>query len=458
MRCITCGKWFQSANAKEVTCPDCTQKARKEKLAAKNAPQPPTKSLGTSGPAQRPAPGGSRPLPSPKPKPASTGTNHWLDTYQDVKVVQPEQPRRPLSSSPGPVPRENSGHEPPNYRDRQPNYKREDNGPRGPYRDPRENKFRGSSSPYDERQHQPGPYREKEQEQRGPGNYRSPGSYRSPGNYTVPGSVGERPRLPQQREGTFSRYQRPDQRRPGIPDAPTGFRKPAKPTRPPRQAQPPKPKKEKTPPPPPFTPTPEQITQVEMRYQELATPQEFDGIRTQIAHELNIPRKAVKKIVKEFRSREHVPSWWEIQSYKGNDEELEKIKAAYRPYLPVPPIGVHKLIADSLSLKAGVVYQAIKSIRQDLKLPQYNNPDLREQEDSSLVKTTTTPVDKGTSSLSPVSEGQQLNDPSTPVDASNTAKQPAQTESEQHSQSTSPTTLQEPVSATPIDGQEHLEK
>ncbi|TMD40626.1 MAG: hypothetical protein E6I90_14490 [Chloroflexi bacterium] len=38
IRCNTCGKWFQSANAKEVTCPDCLQKARKEKMAAKAAP------------------------------------------------------------------------------------------------------------------------------------------------------------------------------------------------------------------------------------------------------------------------------------------------------------------------------------------------------------------------------------------------------------------------------------
>src|SRR4051812_30915994 len=39
MRCITCGKWFQSANAKEITCPECVQKARKDKLASKAAPQ-----------------------------------------------------------------------------------------------------------------------------------------------------------------------------------------------------------------------------------------------------------------------------------------------------------------------------------------------------------------------------------------------------------------------------------
>ena len=70
MRCTTCGKWFQSANAKEVTCPDCVQKARKEKLAAKTAPPSSIKSgQGTMS--------SKKPLPPP-PKPATSGTSHWL--------------------------------------------------------------------------------------------------------------------------------------------------------------------------------------------------------------------------------------------------------------------------------------------------------------------------------------------------------------------------------------------
>src|SRR5438270_2875451 len=94
MRCTTCGKWFQSANAKEVTCPDCVQKARKEKLAAKTTP-PTSKTPGTEVP--------TRPTAPPPPKPASGGTSHWIDEVSDVKVGQPEQPPRPkLPSSPAP--------------------------------------------------------------------------------------------------------------------------------------------------------------------------------------------------------------------------------------------------------------------------------------------------------------------------------------------------------------------
>ncbi len=162
---------------------------------------------------------------------------------------------------------------------------------------------------------------------------------------------------------------RPDKFRPGPGGKPKG----QKPTKPPA---PPRPKKEKTPPPAPFVPTPEQITQVENRYLELATPTEFDGIRTQISKELSIPKTAVKKIIKELRDRQDIPSWWELQTYKGSEEELAKIKEVYEPMLPVPPVGVHKQIAEQLSLKPGVVYQAIKVIRQELKLPQYNDPTL----------------------------------------------------------------------------------
>jgi hypothetical protein len=153
---------------------------------------------------------------------------------------------------------------------------------------------------------------------------------------------------------------------------------------------PPKPKREKTPPPEPFTPTPEQIKQVEERYATLAAPAEFDGIRTQIAKELSIPKKAIKKIIKDFRSRQHIPSWWELQTYKGSIEEMEKIKAVYQPYLPIPPVGVHKKIAETLSMKAGTVYQAIKTIRQELNLPQYNDPDVHEEELAQLKQEAST--------------------------------------------------------------------
>jgi hypothetical protein len=341
MRCTTCGKWFQSANAKEVTCPDCVQKARKEKLAAKTAQPSSTKTpgqgvQGTGSPTRAPVP------PPPKPKPAQT--SHWLDSVDDVKVSEPDQPPRP-KMPPSPAPRSGP----------------ERSGNRGPgaYRDERG----------------PGNYREGGGW--GPGGYREdrvPGGYR-PGGTGVAGGIGQRPRQPM--ESGFGRGSRPSVV--GEP-RPERFRsegkKGGKPVKAPKPQTPPKPKREKIPPPTPFVPTPEQVAQVEARYLELATPAEFDGIRTQIAKEMTIPKKAVKKIIKELRDRQGIPSWWEIQTYKGDSEELAKIKAAYEPYLPLPPVGVHKKIAEELSLKAGEVYQAIKAVRFDMNLPQYNDPHL----------------------------------------------------------------------------------
>ncbi|QBD79029.1 hypothetical protein EPA93_24810 [Ktedonosporobacter rubrisoli] len=362
-------------------------------------------------------PGGqTRPAPPPKPKqPTQSGTNHWLDTLSDVKVGQPDQPSRPTFNTPpyrdnrssqGPYRgpgnyRDERG--PGNYRDeRRPGGYRDERGPgnyrdeRGPggYRDERgpgnyrDERFhernhggyrdeRGPSNYRDERSH--GGYREGGN--RGPGGYREyeqrgPGAYRVSGGAGLPGNYGLRPRPPI--EGGFGRGPRPERiSRPGGPRgvAPRA-QKPRAKTFTPRPPAPPKPKREKTPPPPPFTPTPEQVVQVEARYLELAAPSEFDGIRTQISKELGIPKKAVKKIVKDLRSRQCIPSWWEVQTYKGSSEELERIRGAYEPLLPLPPVGVHKQIADQLNLKPGTVYQAIKAIRLELNLPQYNDPEL----------------------------------------------------------------------------------
>ena len=323
MRCTTCGKWFQSANAKEVTCPDCVQKARKEKLAAKATQQSPTQKSGQGGMSS------SKPLPPPPPKPkeATGGTSHWIDTVSDVKVSQPEQPKPKTPSSPAP-------------RDMKSEAAVEKPGNRGP-----------------------GAYREK--------SYLGSGDYRSDRG-VISGGPGQRPRQPMTE--SFGRGPKPGYGNDRRFDDKKG-NKPTK-AKAPKPSTPPKPKREKIPPPAPFTPSAEQIAQVEARYLELAVPTEYDGIRTQIAQELGIPKKAVKKIVKDFREGQSIPSWWELQTYKGSSEEMEKIKTAYEPYLPLPPIGVHKTIAEELVLNPGDVYQAIKAIRLEMNLPQYNDPSL----------------------------------------------------------------------------------
>jgi hypothetical protein len=157
--------------------------------------------------------------------------------------------------------------------------------------------------------------------------------------------------------------------------APPATKKPAKPP----EAHATKPATPKTPrqpkePAKPVALLPEQIAAVEQRYIELAKP-EFDGIRTQIAQELGIPKKTVKRIVAGVRERMQIPSWWEVQSYTGSPDDLERVKAAYTPHLPVPPLGIHKQIARDLNLSSAQAYHAIRAVRLSMGLPVFNPPD-----------------------------------------------------------------------------------
>jgi DNA-directed RNA polymerase subunit RPC12/RpoP len=384
MKCTTCGKWFQSANAKDVTCPECTQKVRKEKMAAKAMPPTATtgKPEGTPAPTRTVAP-------APKPKPAASGTNQWLDALDDVKVAQPDQQTKPKIPS-FPAPRDRGGQDRGlgNFRDE----RGQGSGPGG-YRDRDRDRDRGPGGYRDERgPGGPGSYRDRD---RGSGGYRDErgGGYRGPGGYRdsdyrgsgyrvgggmgLPDTAGPRPRQPMggyrdrgPRPGPGGPGERMERPRRGPGGKPAGHTKPKRPPAPPR------PKREKIPPPQPFKPTEEQVKQVEARYLELAVPTEFDGIRTQIAQELSIPKSGVKKIVKELREKMSLPSWWELQMYKGSAEEMEKIRELYLPYLPLPPVGVHKQFAEQLEVKPTQVYQAIKTIRLEMNLPQYNDPAL----------------------------------------------------------------------------------
>lgn len=175
----------------------------------------------------------------------------------------------------------------------------------------------------------------------------------------------------------------PELRRPDRPPRPASSAKPTpagKPNRAPqakatepKPPRPPRPPRVPKPPTPPFIPTSEQIALVEQRYRELAQP-EFDGIRTQISQELSIPKRAVKEIVAALRAREHLPSWWEAQGFAGAPEDLERIRVAYEPHLPVPPLGIHKEIAKALDLPPTQVYHGIAEIRRNLGLAIFNDP------------------------------------------------------------------------------------
>ncbi len=166
----------------------------------------------------------------------------------------------------------------------------------------------------------------------------------------------------------------------GAQALPQGARPPAKPRLPKGERPPQAPRSPKEPRPvaPRFDLTDELRATIEARYLELARPVEFDGIRTQIAAELSVPKALVKKAVSDLRKRMALPSWWELQAYTGPEAELERIRAAYLPLLPVPEVGVHKTLAEQLGLDPRTVYQGIRRIRAEMRLPQYNPPEAHE--------------------------------------------------------------------------------
>jgi DNA-directed RNA polymerase subunit RPC12/RpoP len=316
MRCSQCGKSFKSSSARQLICPECEEKARRERLAKAKGPQPG---------ASTPPPAPTRQVPAKAATPAARPEQpkqHWLVQERDVKVAAPapkETARPPRLDTP---------------------VKREIPAPTFVHP-----AFSGPIKPS--------------------------ASAPATSARTAPAAP------PAQRGGPA-----PAQKRGGEP--PRSSAKTAAPRKPEGEkrakgsaaAQPhQRPKREPRPPTPPFTPTAEQIAAIEKRYLELAQPHEYDGLRTQIAKELGIPKTAVKQIVIALRERLHLPSWWELQPYHGSSEDKERIRQAYLATLPLPPVGVHKQIAEELHLSAGVVYQAIKAIRSEMNLPAYNPPE-----------------------------------------------------------------------------------
>lgn len=306
MRCSQCGKSFKSTNARQLICPECEEKARRERAA---------KARGASAPASAPAPAPRQILSARPAKPAAPSSQpkqHWLDKQTDVKIaaLEPPAPARPPRLD---IP------------------ERRQSGPMP---------TAGVSDPGSKTRVAPSPSGQ-------------PGQPRQPGSGAGTPAHDHKPR-------------RPDQPKKGEGERPKEKK---------RAATTPKPKREPRPPTPPFAPTPEQVEAIEQRYLELAQPGEFDGIRTQISKELDIPKSAIKKVVRALRERQEIPSWWDLQSYHGSPEDLERIRALYLPLLPVPAVGVHKQIAAHLNLPAGTVYQAIKVLRTEMNLPQYNPPE-----------------------------------------------------------------------------------
>ena len=127
----------------------------------------------------------------------------------------------------------------------------------------------------------------------------------------------------------------------------------------------------------------EQRQAIEARYLELAIPHEYDGIRSQIAEELRLPKAQVKRVVKELRVRLGRSSWWDEQRSALAPEVIEAVRERYVTLLAgdaLPPVGIHSELAAALALTPVQVYRAIGQIRIGLGLPKFNERPEQERE------------------------------------------------------------------------------
>ena len=93
----------------------------------------------------------------------------------------------------------------------------------------------------------------------------------------------------------------PKEAKPDKFTAPAPYGVPAKqPKHPSKAAAPQQEKRQRPPRPAPFELTDAIRATIEARYLELAKPVEFDGIRTQIAGELHVPKPVVKQVIQEL--------------------------------------------------------------------------------------------------------------------------------------------------------------
>lgn len=66
-------------------------------------------------------------------------------------------------------------------------------------------------------------------------------------------------------------------------------------------------------------------------------------------------------------------------------DQLMAVKALYEPFLPMPPIGIHKILAKQLRMDEWRVHVAIGLVRKQLAMPRWNEerddlpPQMKEQ-------------------------------------------------------------------------------
>jgi hypothetical protein len=118
--------------------------------------------------------------------------------------------------------------------------------------------------------------------------------------------------------------------------------------------------------------TPEQLAEIEKMY-KAALPLPNPDLHELMAEKLGIPGSKTFFGINLIRQKMKLPKLdFPKRKLAVSPDQLTAVQALYDSFLPMPPIGVHKIIAKQLKMDEWRVHVAIKLIRKSRNLPQFN--------------------------------------------------------------------------------------
>ncbi|MDX2086110.1 MAG: hypothetical protein SFZ03_12070 [Candidatus Melainabacteria bacterium] len=111
---------------------------------------------------------------------------------------------------------------------------------------------------------------------------------------------------------------------------------------------------------------------IEKQYRD-ALPLPNPDIHELIGEALDIPPSKVFFGINLVRQKMKLPKLdYPKRKLAVTPDQMMAIQALYEPYLPVPPIGIHKILAKQLRMDEWRVHVAIGLIRKSMQLPRWN--------------------------------------------------------------------------------------
>lgn len=130
------------------------------------------------------------------------------------------------------------------------------------------------------------------------------------------------------------------------------------------------------------------MIEIENRY-KAALPLPNPDIHEAIAKELEMEPSKVFFGINLVRAKMKLPKLdYPKRKLAVTPDQMAAVELMYDPYLPTPPIGVHKLISKQLKMDEWRVHVAIGLIRKGKELPRWNEdrPDLPEEMKKQLLE------------------------------------------------------------------------